>query len=123
VCIYIYRYIMNSPNKTRLLQQIAAISAMERGALSSFAFKDRAGTAGPYHKLQHWQDGKNHTRYVSVEELPVVQAAVEGYAQYQQLTKQLADLIVEETRQNIAGSKKKKFLRKSFSPRTKKSNN
>jgi hypothetical protein len=76
---------MNPPNKTGLLQQIAAIAAMERGTLSAYTFKERSNDSGPYHKLQHWQDGKNHTRYVSADELPSVQAAVAGYAQIRQL--------------------------------------
>jgi hypothetical protein len=114
---------MNPPNKTGLLQQIAAIAAMERGTLSAYTFKERSNDSGPYHKLQHWQDGKNHTRYVSADELPSVQAAVAGYAQFRQLTEQYADLVIEETRQNIAGSKKKKSRRKSSWPRKKKSNN
>jgi hypothetical protein len=113
---------MNPPNKTRLLQQIAAIPAMERGTLCPYSFKERSGVSGPYHKLQHWQDGKNHTRYVSAQELPAVQAAVAGYALYRQLTGQYADLVVEETRQSITGSKKNKSPRKSSWPRTKKSN-
>jgi hypothetical protein len=114
---------MNSPNKTRLLQQIAAIPAMERGKLSDYSFKDRPGASGPYHKLQHWQDGKNHTRYVSPGELPAVQAAVAGYAQYQRLTEQYADLVVEETRQNLVGSKKKNARRKFSWPSKRKSSN
>ena len=78
---------MNTPDKHQTLQQIAAIPAMERGKLSAYSFKDRSRPAGPYHKLQHWQDGKNHTRYVPAEELPAVQAALAGYAQYRQLTR------------------------------------
>jgi hypothetical protein len=112
---------MNPPNKSSLLQQIAAIATMEPGTLSPYTFKERSGASGPYYKLQHWQDGKNHTRYVSAEELPAVQDAVAGYARFRQLTGQYADLVVEETRQNIAGSKKNKSPRKSSSPGTKKS--
>ncbi len=114
---------MNLPDKMRLLQQIAAIDAMERGKLSTYGFKERPGVSGPYHKLQYWRDGKNHTRYVSAEELPAVEAALAGHAQFRQLTEQYADLIIEETRQNIAGSKKKTFRRKSVWPKNKKSNN
>ena len=114
---------MNPSDKTRILQEMAAIDAMERGKLSAYTFKERPGVSGPYHKLQYWRDGKNHTRYVSAEELPALQAALTGYAQYQQLTEQYAGLVIEETRQQIAGSKKKKPHRKSFLPRTKKSSN
>jgi len=114
---------MNQPNKTRLLEQIAAISAMERGKLSEYSFRERSDTSGPYHKLQRWQDGRNHTRHVSADELPAVQTALAGYAQFRQLTGQYADLIIEETRQNIAGSKKNQSRPKSSSPRKKKSSN
>jgi hypothetical protein len=99
---------MNTNNKQQILQQIATIAAMERGKLSPYSFKERSGRSGPYHKLQSWQDGKNHSRYVPGDELPAVEAALAGYTQYQQLTRQYADLVIAETRENIATSKKKK---------------
>jgi hypothetical protein len=114
---------MNQSNKNRILQQIAAIPAMERGKLSDYTFKERSSQSGPYHKLQHWREGKNHTRYVRAEEVPAVQAALDGYAQYCQLSQEYADLVIEETRQNIAGSKKNNSHRKSSWPKKKKSNN
>ena len=107
---------MNQPDKNRLLQQIAAIPAMERGKLS-------AHSSGRHLKLQRWEDGKNHTRHVSADELPAVQSALAGYAQYRQLTEQYADLVIRETRQNIAEAKKKsRSGPKSSWPRKKKSN-
>jgi hypothetical protein len=112
---------MNTPTKQQLLQQIGAINAMERGKLSSYAFRDRPATSGTYHKLQHWEHGKNQTRYVPADEVPVLQAALAGYARYEQLTEQYAQLVIAETRQNIAGSKKKKSRRPSSWPRTRKS--
>jgi len=114
---------MKDPKKQSLLQQIAAIPAMERGKLSAYSFKERSGAAGPYHKLQHWHEGKNHTRYVSAEELPHVQVALAGYQRYQQLTAEYADLVINKTREAIADSKKNKPHRRSSSPRNKKSNN
>jgi hypothetical protein len=48
---------MNQPDKTRLLQQIAAIPAMERRKLCPYSFKNRPKTSSPYHKLRCWQDG------------------------------------------------------------------
>jgi hypothetical protein len=113
---------MNNLNKQQILQQIAAIPAMERGTLSAYSFKERSGVAGPYHKLQHWQDGKNHTRYIPVDELPAVEAALAGHAQYQRLTEEYANLVIAETRRNIAGSKKTQSRPKSSSPRKRKSN-
>jgi hypothetical protein len=95
--------------KQQLLRQIAAIPAMERGKLSSYSFKERSGAAGPYHKLQHWYNGQNQTRYIPADELSAVQAALAGYAQYQQLTEQYAELVITQTRQDIAASKKRFF--------------
>jgi hypothetical protein len=113
---------MNNATKQQILQQIAAISAMERGKLSAYSFKERSGLAGPYYKLQHWQEAKNHTRYVPADELPAVQAALAGYAQYEQLTQQYADLVIAETRQKLAVSKKKKPHPKSSWLKKRKSN-
>ena len=114
---------MNNLTKEQILQDIAAISTMERGKLSAYSFKDRPGLAGPYHKLQHWQDGKNHTRYIPAEDLPAVQAALAGYTQYQQLTQAYADLVMSETRQNLAAQKKRKTHPSSSWPKKRKSNN
>ena len=111
---------MNTPDKHQILAQIAALSAMERGKLSAYSFKDRPGQAGPYYKLQQWEGGKNHTRYVPADELPAVEAALAGYAQYERLTRQYADLVVDQTRQNIA-LKKKNSRPKSSSPKIRKS--
>jgi hypothetical protein len=108
---------MNPHEKTRLLEQIAAIPAMERGKLSPHS-------SGRHHKLQCWQEGKNHTRHVPADELPALQGALAGYAQYRQLTEQYADLVIQETRQNIAAAKKKNPLRPQSSwHRKKKSSN
>jgi hypothetical protein len=114
---------MNPPNQRHLLEQIAAIPAMERGKLSQYTFKERSNASGPYHKLQRWQAGKNHTRYVSAAELPAVQTALAGYAQFRQLTEQYADWVIQETRQHIAGSKKNQSRPKSSSLKKKKSSN
>ncbi len=113
---------MNSPDKNQILQQIAAIPAMERGKLSAYSFEARTGVAGPYYKLQQWQEGKNHTRYVPAEEVPAVQAALGGYAEYQQLTQRYAALVIAETRESIADSKKNHSHQRSTSPRKRKSN-
>ena len=114
---------MNQPDKTRLLEQISAIPTMERGKLSPYVFKERSNASGPHHKLQRWQDGKNHTRHVSADELPAVQSALAGYAQFRQLTGQYAELVIQETRQNIASAKKKQSRPKSSWRRKKKSSN
>lgn len=106
---------MNQSKKTLLLEQIAAIPAMERGKLSPHS-------SGRHQKLQCWQEGKNHTRHVTVDELPAVESALAGYAQYRRLTEEYAELVIQETRQNIADAKKKNRSRPPSSwPRKKKS--
>jgi len=107
--------------KQRVLQQIAAIPTMERGKLSTYSFKDRPGANGPYYKLQQWQEGKNHTRYIPADEAPQIEAALAGYQEYQELTAQYADLVIEETRKSLADSKKNS-QRRSSSANKKRSN-
>ena len=94
---------MASSEKNRLLEQIAAIPAipaMQRGKLTPHS-------SGRHQKLQCWHEGKNHTRHVPADELPALQNALAGYAQYQQLTEAYADLVIQETRQHLAAAKKK----------------
>jgi len=98
---------MKTTDKNLILRKISAIPTMERGKLSPYSLKDRSPTAGPYYKLQYWQNGKNHSRYVSPAELPAIRDAIAGHTQFCQLTEQYAELVITETRQNIADSKKK----------------
>lgn len=111
----------NTPTKQQLLQQISEIDAMERGKLSAYSFQERTGAAGPYHKLQHWENGKNQTRYIPAQDVPAIQAALVGYARFEELTEQYAQLVIDQTRQNLAGSKKKKSPKPSGWPKRKKS--
>lgn len=114
---------MSSPTKTQILAQIAQIQFMERGKLSTYSFPDRSGESGPYYKLQRWEDGKNLTRYVPPEQVPLLQEALAGQARFQELTQQYAQLVIAETRaQWAAGSKKKTSPRKSSWPKIRKSN-
>lgn len=62
---------MCQPEKTRLLEQIAAIPAMEQGKLSPHS-------SGRHYKPQCWQGGQNHIRHVPADELPAVQNAPAG---------------------------------------------
>jgi hypothetical protein len=73
---------------------------MERGKLSPHS-------SGRHQKLQCWQAGRNYTRHVVADALPAVERALAGYAQYRQLTQEYADLVIQETRQNIAAAQKK----------------
>ncbi len=94
---------MNTTNAADLLAQIARIQLMERGKLCAYHLKDRPADAGPYYKLQGWEQGKNHTRHVRPEQVPLLEEALAGYAQFRELTEQYAQLVIEQTRQQLAG--------------------
>ena len=109
---------MNTPSKSQILNEMAQIKLMERGKLCPYTIKNRSPQTEPYYKLQHWEQGKNHTRHVRPEQVPLVQAALAGYAQYEALSEQLADLVIQETRQQLdavgSGLKKKAPPQTSF---------
>ena len=102
-----------------ILQQIAQIQTMERGKLS--VIKESA--SGPFYKIQAREHGKNLTRYVPREQVGAVQEAIAGYQLFESLTQQYAQQVIDRTRQAIAaGSKKKRQIPNSSSPRMRKSN-
>ena len=117
---------MNTPlTPQSLIEQILQIQRMEHGSLSII----RQGPNGPYYNLNSWENGKNCCRYLPQDKLPEVQKAIEGYHQYQQLTEQYAQQVVEQTRAQLKiGVKKraqpnpKRSRPKSASPKSKKSN-
>jgi hypothetical protein len=102
-----------------LLQQAARIGRLERGKLSII----RETPAGPFYNHQCRENGKNVTRYVPREQVEAVQAAIDGYADFQNLIEQYVDQVVAETRAEIAAhsKKKKRAPSSSRSPRTRKS--
>ena len=85
------------------LQQAAQIPQMERGKLSVI----REGPDGPYFNHQVRKDGKNVSRYVPRDQVPAVQAALDGYQKFQGLVDQHVDQIVDQTRREIASGSKK----------------
>ena len=88
-----------------LIEQILQIQRMEHGSLSVM----RQGPNGPYYSLNSWENGKNCCRYLPQDKVPEVKQAIEGYHQYQQLTQQYAQQIIEQTRAQLnIGIKKKK---------------
>ncbi|SRR6266545_1660237 len=93
-----------------ILDQIAAIPTMEIGKVSAYVPTGRPPSTDPYFKLQSWQKGKNLTRHVRAEQLPQLQAALDGYARFRQLCDQYAELIVERTRTEWEKDLKKKQI-------------
>ena len=102
--------------------QIAQIRLMERGKLSTYSFPGRSAEAGPYYKLQCWENGKNCTRYIRPEQVPLLKEALAGQARFEELTHQYAQLVIAETREQLASrSKKKNLLPSSSLPKSRKS--
>jgi len=106
------------PTAESLLQSIAQIEQMERGTISVI----REGPSGPYYNHQCYEAGKNVSRYAPADQVADLKAAIAGYQQFQQLSEQYVQLVVERTRaQRQAGSKKKLQPGNSSWPRTRKS--
>ena len=87
-----------------ILQEMNTITRMERGKLCT---QSRGPGAPPFHKLQCWHRGKNHTRYVPAHELPALQEALAGHQHFQQLAEEFVDLTVAMTRQHTEAERKK----------------
>jgi hypothetical protein len=102
-----------------LLQQIAQIQHLDRGTVSVL----RQGPQGAYYNHQCYENGRNVSRYVPPEQVPDLQAAIDGYQRVQELMTQYVQLLVERTRaEREAGVKKKNPRRKSSYSKTRKSN-
>jgi len=102
-----------------VLHDIAQIQHMERGTLNVI----RQGPRGPYYNHQAYEEGRNVSRYVPAEQVPDLQAAIDGYRRVQELMAQYVQLLVEQTRAERAAGAKKKTQRPNFSwPKTRKSN-
>jgi hypothetical protein len=101
-----------------LLQQIAQIQQMERGKLCIL----REGPEGPYYNHQSWENGKNVSRYVPRDQVAALEEAIAGYEKFQKLIEQYSQIVIEQTRAELAtGFKKKTSHPRSSWPKTKKS--
>lgn len=113
---------MNIPQPAQWLEKIAHIQRMERGKLTVL----REGPQGTHYKLQSWEKGENLSRYVACDQAAAVEPALAGYRQFQELTEQYAQAVIDQTRAELAADSKKKKSqprRKSAWPRTRKSRN
>ena len=111
---------VNSSHSAQLFQQIAQIKRMDRGKLTVM----RQTPDGPCYKLQAWENGKNLSRYLARDRADAVQEALDGYRQFQELTGQYAQAVIDRTRAELAAHSKKKSChrrRESSWPKTRKS--
>src|SRR5437016_4978857 len=98
-----------TPTVRQLLAQIAAIKRMQSSTLSNYVPPGRSPSPRPYHKRECSVAGKNVTTHLRPEELPAIKHALEGYARFQELTAQYAELIIQQTRQHLDLDIKKKI--------------
>ena len=118
--IHIYFAMDTKLTPKSLLQQIAQIQRLERGTLSVL----RQGPQGPYYNHQCYENGRNVSRYVPIQEVPELREAIEGYHKVQELVARYVQLLVERTRvERAAGVKKKSRHHSSSWLKNKKSNN
>src|SRR5262245_29106734 len=82
-----------------ILTEMATLTTMERGKLTA-EYRSRPASdgcgplkAGPYYKLQAWENGRNASRRIPPEAVPALQ---EDLANHERFT-QLADAFVEQT--------------------------
>lgn len=77
-----------------LLERMGRIERMERGKVCRMSGR-------PHYNHQTWQNGHNVVRYVPVEQVPALQAAIEGYRLFTELAQQYAEQIVQRTRREL----------------------
>lgn len=106
------------PTPESILHDLAQIQRMDRGSVSVI----RQGPDGPYYNHQCYEDGRNVSRYVPGDQVAELTEAIAGYHQFQQLTAQYVQQVVERTRaERLTGLKKKPPPRRSSWPKTRKS--
>ncbi len=89
--------------REQILQEMNALTRMERGKLCS---QSRGPGTTPFYKLQCWQQGRNHTRYVPADQVPALQEALANHQHFQGLAEEFVTLTVAQTRQEAAERKK-----------------
>ncbi len=101
-----------------ILWKLGSFKQMERGTLSVI----RQTPNGPSCNFQRW-DGKRHrSEYIPADQVPVVEANLLRYREFQSLVDQYVDSVSQQSRQErLAGAKKKRLPQTSASPRKRKS--
>src|SRR5512136_987953 len=90
--------------REQLLEQMNSLTCMERGKLCR---QSRGPGTTPFYKLQCWQRGKNHTRYVPAGEVPVLREALANHRRFQALVEEFVTLTVAWTREEAAADRKR----------------
>lgn len=108
--------------RTRVLEQMAALQSMEQGSLKSEFREHSPGVkSGPYFKHQVWRDGANVTQRIAPGDAPALAAAITHRQTFESLAASFIDLTVAHTRQNQFPAALKKKMLPAGSPRKKRS--
>jgi hypothetical protein len=108
--------------RTRILQQMAALQSMEQGSLKSEFRQQPSGVkSGPYFKHQVWRDGANSSQRIAAQDAPALAQAIANRQTFESLATDFIELTVTHTRQNEFGDSLKKKLRPVASPKKRKS--
>lgn len=98
--------------RRQILKEMAQIDCMEKGRLSEeYRERHKDGETvrlGPYYKHQRWEDGHNMSRRVATGEVAQLRKAVDGYHEFEGLSKEYAEITIEMTRQASKDGAKKK---------------
>lgn len=104
--------------RTAILEQMAALQAMEQGSLKAeYRTQPDGGQTGPYFKHQVWREGANVTQRIAPADAPALAEAIANRQQFEALAAEFIAVTVAHTRQaQFPGSLKKK-MRSATSPR------
>lgn len=105
-------------DRQSILREITQIQRMEKGSLHVIG----QGPSGPYYNLQFVECGKHVSRYVPADQVEPLRQAIDGFHQFTRLADQYSQLVIQRTRAELAGSKKK-TRSTSSSPKKRKSAN
>ena len=98
--------------RRQILKEMAQIDCMEKGRLTE-EYRERRKDGervrlGPYYKHQRWEEGRNVSRRVATGEVELLREAVDGYHEFEELSKEYAEITIGMTRQRSTGDTKKK---------------
>jgi len=98
---------MKSPtlvNTQSIIEELSAITRMERGKLTN-EYRTRLNpdgngeiVKGPYWKLQARENGKNNSRRIPLNEVPILQSDLESHKRFKSLVSTLEEGIISNTR-------------------------
>jgi hypothetical protein len=106
----------SDPDLQSILRDMAQIQRMVKGSLHVI----RQGPSGPYYNLQFVENGKHVSRYVPADQVGPLCQAIDGYHQFTRLADEYSQLVIQRTRSELEGAKKK-TRPSSSSPRRRKS--